>query len=83
MDIVQRLVNLVHEWDGMDTTQRRDPRGLSIRHDIVLIGQTAAYFDGYDGMKKLHDDAEALVGNDNSVGFWLNTLWDGIGGWCS
>lgn len=82
--IHHHLVELVREWDGMDSHERRtSERGKAILHDIQLIGATAAHFDGYDGMKQLHDAAEALVGGDNSVGYWLNSMWDGIGSWCS
>ena len=82
--IEQHLVDLVREWDGMDSAERRDSaRGKAILPDILLIGQTAAFFGGFDGMKKLHDAAEEIVGFDNSVGFWIHRLWDGIGGWCS
>jgi hypothetical protein len=82
--IAQHIVALVQEWDRMDTEQRRNSgRGKGILHDIHLIGQTAAFFGDYDGMKELHDAAEALVGRDNSVGYWLNTMWDGIGSWQS
>jgi hypothetical protein len=82
--IDHHLFTLVREWDRMEQDERRDSaRGKAIRHDIELIGQTAAFFGGFDGMKKLHDAAEQIVGFDNSVGFWINRLWDGIGGWCS
>ena len=74
--IEQHLVDLVREWDGMDSAERRD----SARGKAIL---PAAFFGGFDGMKKLHDAAEEIVGFDNSVGFWINRLWDGIGGWCS
>lgn len=77
------LIDLVREWDGMDKQQRQGARGQAIRHDIRLIGQTAAFFDGFGGMVKLHNAAERLVGNDNSVGLHLNLLWDRIDSWCS
>lgn len=77
------LIELVQEWDQMDKQQRQGARGQAIYHDIRLIGQTAAFFGGFDGMIALHDAAEALVGRDNSVGYYLNLLWDRIGGWCS
>ena len=82
--IDHQLFELVREWDRMDSAERRDSaRGKAIQHDIELIGQTAAFFGGYDAMKRLHDAAEEIVGYDNSIGYWLNPLWDRIGGWCS
>lgn len=82
--IEQHLVALVQAWDRMESEQRRNSvSGKAILHDIHLIGQTAAFFGNYDGMIALHDAAEEIGGNDNSVGYWLNSMWDGIGGWCS
>lgn len=71
--IEQTLVDLVKNLDE----ERNDAAIEKIR----LIGSTAAFFGGYPAMEKLHDAAEVLVGNDNSVGSRLNGLWDGIGGW--
>jgi hypothetical protein len=81
--IADVLVELVREWDQMDKQQRNGARGQAICHDIRLIGQTAAFFGGFDGMISLHDAAEAMVGNTNEIGYYLNLLWDRIGGWCS
>jgi hypothetical protein len=58
-----------------------EDRNEAVIEKIRLIGTTAAFFGGFHAMEKLHDAAEALVGNDNSVGSRLNGLWDGIGGW--
>lgn len=77
------LVAAIKTWDGMTPDERRSLTGLALRKEVKTIGMTAAFFGDYDGMKKLHDACEALVGNDNSVGYWLNTMWDGIGSWCS
>lgn len=44
---------------------------------IRLIGQAAAFFDGFDGMTKLHDEFEK-VGGDT---YKLNHLWDGVSVW--
>lgn len=81
MTIENTVVELVKEYDAMNSSERGEDRGQAIRKDIRLIGTTAAFFGGADGMTELHDAAEALVGKDNSVGYWLNKLWDGIGGW--
>lgn len=83
MIIEQTLVELVKEYDAMDSNERRADKGQAIRKNIQLIGLTAAFFGGYDAMIKLHDAAEELVGSDNSVGYYLNQIWDGIGGWWS
>lgn len=77
------LVAAIKTWDGLTPDQRRSTKGLALRKEVELIGKTAAFFGGYDGMKRLHDACEQLVGNDNSVGYYLNHMWDGIGGWCS
>jgi len=81
--IEEKIVALVKEWAGIERSQREQARGQEILHDLQLIGRTAAFFDGYWGMKKLHDAAEDIVGNDNSIGYWLNWMWDGIGSWCA
>lgn len=83
MRIEEMLVEMVRKYDTMDSNGRRGAEGLAIRKEIELVGTTAAFFGGYDGMKKLHDAAEEFVNNDNSVGFYLNLIWDGIGGWFS
>lgn len=83
MAIENTIVELVKEYDAMGSAERANERGQAIVKDIRLIGNTAAFFGGYDGMTRLHDAAEALVDKDNSVGFWLNRMWDGIGGWLS
>jgi hypothetical protein len=46
---------------------------------IRAIGQTAAFFGGFDGMTKLHDAFEKAGGDT----YKLNRLWDQIGGWCA
>lgn len=81
MKIENTIVELIKEYDAMDSDARDEVRGQVIVKDIRLIGNTAAFFGGYDGMTKVHDAAEALAGKDNSVGYWLNKMWDGIGGW--
>ncbi len=84
MDAIDRvIVELVRQWDAMDSDERNTPRGHAILKDVQLIGQTAAFFGGYSAMKQLHDVAENHVGNDNSIGYWLNRMWDGIGSWLS
>ena len=78
MNIQQQLIALVKEYESHE---RDDPKRGPLLMKLRLIGQTAAFFDGYDGMKRLHDAAEAIVGCDNSIGYTLNYVWDGIGGW--
>lgn len=78
MQIQHHIVELVKQYDALD---RDDPEVQKLVDQLRLIGRTAAFFGGYAGMIKLHDAAEALVGKNNSVGYHLNQLWDGIGGW--
>lgn len=80
-DMPERLVALVREWEAMPSDERQGPKGQAVLEMIYTAGRTAAFFGGYDAMKALHDAAEELVGNDNSVGYRLNSMWDGIGGW--
>lgn len=87
MPIEQTLVKLVEEYNALKRKESAsfaapdDTQIKAVIGKIHLIGHTAAFFGGYDGMKALHDAAEALVGSDNSVGYILNQAWDGIGGW--
>lgn len=75
------LVSAVREFNGMDSGERKEEKGKLLLKEILTAGRTAAFFGGYDGMKQLHDAVEELVGNDNSIGYYLNYMWDGIGGW--
>lgn len=75
------LVELILEWDLMSEDQRKSAQGQRILSEVQLIGITANYFGGYEGMRKLHDAAEARVDNSNQVGYWLNRMWDLIGSW--
>lgn len=76
-----RLVELVRSFERMSAEKRNGEAGEELLEMIHSIGYTAAFFGGFEAMKKLHDAAEAYVDNDNSVGYWLNQMWDGIGGW--
>lgn len=75
------LIFRVREWDKLNEDQRNSDGGALLRAQIEAAGQAASFFGGYDGMKKLHDACEQQVGNDNSIGYHLNYLWDMIGGW--
>jgi hypothetical protein len=72
--------------------------GVAVATGIVLFGLKAflqtigldsvvavirPYLGGHEGLVMLLNAAEALAGRDNSVGYWLNKLWDGIGDWRS
>jgi len=83
-DMPTRLVALVREFEELSSAERGDAEGQALKTQIRLAGLCASFFGGYDGMKRLHDAAEQLVGNDNSIGFRLNYMWDGVGGcWSS
>lgn len=72
------LVKLVQDWKSVPDSSRKKSVLLT---NIILMGRTAAFFGGYDAMIKLYDAAEKRVGDNNSVGYWLNYMWDSIGGW--
>lgn len=80
-DMPQRIVALTQRYDRMTREEREGAEGAAIRETLYTVGRTAAFFGGYAGMIALHDAAESLVGNNNSVGYVLNWMWDGIGGW--
>ncbi|NCU67958.1 hypothetical protein GWK50_19230 (plasmid) [Acidovorax sp. 210-6] len=77
----QPTVAITRELDGL--RGKADPEANARRDELYarlrLIGATAAFFGGYDGMKKLHDAAEQLVGNTNEAGYYVNRAWD-LGG---
>jgi len=75
------VCDLVRQYDELPRRDQDGVAGNALRDKVRTIGRVAAYFGGFDAMKKLHDAAEDAVGNDNSVGYWLNQFWDGIGGW--
>lgn len=77
------LVTLVKRYDDMDSDTRQSKVGIALRDHIRVAGATAAFLGGFDAMKQLHNAAEELVGSNNSVGYWLNYMWDGIGGWAA
>jgi len=81
--IEQTIVEITRELNKL--CGQRNPKA-EIRRDelyaqLRLIGATAAFYDGYDAMKKLHDAAERLVGNTNDAGYYINRAWDMVGGW--
>jgi hypothetical protein len=77
------LVSVVRQYERMDNDKRQSSVGVTLLDQVKVAGATAAYFGGFDAMEKLHNAAEGLVGEDNSVGYWLNYMWDGIGGWAA
>ena len=80
-DMPTALVALVQAFERLDSSQRRSAEGQALKEKIQIAGMTASFFGGFAAMKRLHDAAEALVGNDNSIGYRLNYMWDGIRGW--
>lgn len=75
------LAQLALQYEELDRRSQEEGVGKEIVNKVQTIGRTAAWFGGFDAMKKLHDAAEETVGNNNSVGYHLNWMWDGIGGW--
>lgn len=80
-DMPHQLVELVRTYEGMSSRERESDEAKLLLAKVHAAGYTADFFGGFDGMRRLHDAAEELVGNDNSVGYWLNYMWNGIGRW--
>lgn len=85
MNIEEQLIGLVRDMIRLrgDTSSSAETERDQVREKIQIIGRTAAFFGGFDGMTKLHDKCEAMTGNRNEIGGVLNLAWDRIGGWCS
>lgn len=85
MNIEEQLIGLCRDMIRLrgDTTTRASVERDLVREKIQIIGRTAAFFGGFDGMTKLHDACESMTGNLNEIGDVLNRGWDGIGGWYS
>lgn len=83
MLIQAELIGLVREIESMrgDRSAEAEAAREVVREKIKLIGRTAAFFGGFDGMTKLHNAVEEMTGNRNEIGDVLNRTWDGIGGW--
>lgn len=84
-NIQEELIELVRELKSLrgDTSQSADDGRDAITEKIRTIGRAAAFFGGYDGMKRLHDACESMTGDTNEIGEVLNRKWDMIGGWLS
>lgn len=80
-DAVSSLVKLVRDYDQRICKSSDDPELKVIVAQIRAMGHAASFFGGFDGMTALHDAAEAATGKRNDIGYRLNHLWDGIGGW--
>ena len=85
MNIQEQLIGLTGDMIRLrgTSTAQADSERNQVRDKIQIIGRTAAFFGGFDGMTKLHNACEAMTGNCNEVGDVLNRAWDGIGGWFS
>jgi len=80
---VDGLVALVQQYAAMSSADRQGPVGQSIRERIRVIGETADYFEGFEGMQRLLREAEGKVGDDGSMVRWLDGMWDRVGEWVS
>lgn len=85
MDIQEQLIGLCRDMIRLRGDASRDANAErdQVREKIQIIGRTAAFFGGFDGMTKLHDACEAMTGNRNEIGDVLNRAWDQIGDWCA
>ena len=83
-DPVRHLIALVRRGVMLGVGERdQAPEGQALWAQIQAIGLAASFVGGFDGMKKLHDAAEAATGDTNEIGYVLNRAWDRIGGWAS
>lgn len=85
MVIQEQLIGLCGDMvrlRGISTDKANADRD-QVREKIQIIGRTAAFFAGFDGMTKLHNACETMTGNRNEIGDVLNHAWDCIGGWCA
>ena len=81
-DPVRHLIALVRRGVELGIGSKdQASEGQALMAQIRSIGLTASFFGGFDGMKKLHDAAEAATGCTNEIGYVLNLAWDRIGGW--
>jgi hypothetical protein len=80
---VDGLVTLVQEYEAMSSAARLGPAGQAVRERIRVIGEAADYFEGFEGMQRLLREAESRVGDDGSMGRWLDGMWDRVGEWVS
>lgn len=85
MDIQEQLIGLARDMIRLrgDSTAEAETERDQVREKIQIIGRTAAFFGGFNGMTKLHDACEAMTGNRNEIGDVLNRAWDRIGDWCA
>lgn len=72
-----QLTQTIARLRGDHSAQAENERDAA-REKIHIIGRTAAFFGGFDGMTKLHDACEVI---SPGTGSELNRAWDGIGGW--
>lgn len=82
-EFVTSLVSLIQQYAAMSSADRQEPAGQSLRDRIRAIGEAADYFEGFEGMQRLLREAESRVGEDGSMGRWLDGIWDRIGEWVS
>lgn len=86
-DAVNLLVTLVRDYAQQIggghplSLSDDDEEAKRMVRQIRLVAWGAVFIGGFGALRELHDAAESTVGNDNSIGFYLNHLWDGIGGW--
>jgi hypothetical protein len=80
---INGLVALVQQYAAMSSADHQGPTGYAVRERIRVIGEAADYFEGFEGMQRLLREAESRVGDDGSMGRWLDSIWDRVGEWIS
>lgn len=83
VEVEVQLIALARRMTALRGLTCVDVERDAVREAIRTIGRTAAFFGGYDAMKRLHDAVEDMTGSTNEIGYELNFAWDGIGGWWS
>ena len=77
MLIQNQLIDLARDMIRLrgDRSAAADAERDQVREKIEIIGRTAAFFGGFDGMTKLHNECEAMTGKTNEIGDVLNREW--------
>ena len=76
--LVNQYWNLARAMRDNSTNSSLDEEKLrALVHDCRIIGETAAFFGGYQAMLEMNNAIVDAGGDSRSI----NYLWDGICGW--